>query len=445
MRIIKTIIIGAVAAGMSAAAKLRRLDKDAEITVYEKGMDISYGACGMPYVLGGIINNVEALTIRHKEDFDKMNINVFLHHEVITVIPELKQITIIDHTTNQLIYDNYDYLVIATGASAKRTYVSGSNNPNIHVLKTLSDIRKINDHVKDANSVAIIGAGYIGIEVADNLNRLGIKVHIIQDLDQILNSFDYDVAKKVMDDMERTGIEIHMHEELESYESSDGHIVINTNHNSYQVDLVIETIGIKPNTVFLRETGMDMMDNGAIIVNEKMETSIHYIYAAGDCAAYRNILKEEFDYLPLGTHANKTGRIVAENIAGLDTEFSGIVGTSILKVNELAVAKTGIGYDEARRNNLDYDHVDVVAKNHAEYFPGGEDIFIRVIYERNSGILKGAQIIGKMGVNDRINIMALAITKNMTAKEFSQLDFAYTPPLSPVWDPLQVATNQIKI
>ncbi len=430
---------------MSAASKLRRLDKNAEIHVYEKGNDVSYGACGMPYFLGGVIENADNLVVRTADEFEKSNIHVFLNHEVITVDPDTKTITILNKQSSDILFDNYDKLLIATGASARRTFVTGSNNPNVHVLSNLDDARALGKLVKNAKSIAIIGGGYIGVEVADNLCSLGLKVHIIESRTRLLDFYDYDFAKIAQVELEHMGVEIHLNENLQSYGLLNDKTVVNTDNAEYKVDFVIEAIGVKPNTAFLKETGIEMLDNGAIVVNDCMETSIIDIYAAGDCAAYYHKIKREMAFVPLGTHANKTGRIVAENIAGLESRFDGIVGSSILKVNELALAKTGLGIDEAKRLNLDYDFVEIEAKNHAHYFPEAKNIFIRVIYEKGTGILKGAELVGQDGVSDRINIMALAITKELTASEFSQLDFAYTPPYNSVWDPLQVATNLIRI
>lgn len=441
----KTIIIGAVAAGMSAASKLRRLDQNAIIHVYEKGTDISYGACGMPYYIGGIIENERSLIARTKDEFEKSNIRVFLNHEAITVDPESKTVTLLNSETNEILTDQYDKLLIATGASARKTYVSGRNLPNIHVLSQLTDARKLKELVKNAKTVVMIGGGYIGLEIAENLIHLGLKVHIIEMMNQLLPVYDFDFAKIAQVELEQVGVQVHLNESLQSYEQDNDTIIVNTDKGSYQGDLVIEAIGVVPNTIFLKETGMETLKNGAIVVNERMETSIRDIYAAGDCAAYYHRIKKELAYVPLGTHANKTGRVVAENIAGLDSKFDGIIGSSILKVHDLAVAKTGVGFEEAKRLGLDYDYVDVDTKNHAGYYPGYKNIYIRIIYERGTGILKGAEMVGEAGVSDRINVMAVAVSQGMSAQEFSQLDLAYSPPYNSVWDPLQVATNIIKV
>jgi len=441
----KTIIIGAVAAGMSAAAKLRRLDKDAIIHVYEKGTDISYGGCGMPYFLGSLIEDERLLVARTREDFEKEGIQVFLNHEAITIDPEKKKVSILKLETNEIVADSYDKLLIATGTSANRTYVSGSYTANVHVLNQLSDARELKDIIKNSRSVAIIGGGYIGVEVAENLAHSGLNVTIVEAEGQILNVFDVEVAKLAQSELESMGVKISLREHLVAYETSSDKTIVVTDKDRYEVDLVIEAIGVRPNTVFLKDTGMNMLKNGAIVVNDKMETSIPDIYAAGDCVSYQHLIKGTPAYVPLGTHANKTGRIVAENIAGLDEHFAGIVGSNIIKVNRIGLAKTGLGIDEAKRLNLDYGYVDVSTYNQSHYFPGATKIFIRLVYEQGSGVLKGAQLVGEKGISDRINIMALAITKGVTAKELSQMDFAYSPPFNQVWDPLQVAANQIKL
>jgi len=441
----KTIIIGGVAAGMTAAAKLRRLDKNADITVYEKGTDLSYSGCGMPYYLSDIVTDESSLVARYKEDFEKNNIHVLLNHEVISVNEKDKTIKVVDLINQQELSDHYDKLLIATGTKARRTNVPGSELVNPYVLNQLSDARLIKPLIENAKTVAIIGGGYIGLEVAENFAHKGIKVHVIQLSNQILGVFDKDISSMAQKALENKGVSIHLLEQLSSYEKIENKTIVHTDKSNYEVDFVIEAIGVIPNTAFLKETGIKMLRNGAIAVNGRCETSIDDIYAAGDCASYHHLIKDELVYVPLGTHANKTGRIVAENIAGNKESFNGIVGSSIIKIVDLGLAKTGLGIDEAKRLNLDYDYVDVTAKNQTGYYPGAKDIFMRIVYEKTTGILKGAQLVGEKGISDRINIMALAITKSLTAKELSQLDFAYAPPFSPVWDPLQVATNQIKV
>lgn len=439
----KTIIIGGVAAGMSCASKLRRLDPNHTIHVYEKGQDLSYGGCGMPYYLGNIIPDIRQLIARTKDDFEKQNIQVFLSSEVIEVVPEKKEIIIKDLTTNHTFIDNYDHLVIATGTSANRTQVEGSNQSKIYVLNSLEDARSIKQNINGVKEVAIIGGGYIGLEIAENLNALGIKVHIIERSNQLLIVYDTKIAEEAKKILQKNNISIYLDEQLESYQPHHHQTIITTNKRSLTVDMVIESIGVRPNTSFLKNTGIDMLSNGAIITNEYQESSIKDIYAAGDCAAYYHQILKTPVFVPLGTHANKTGRIVAENIAGLKSEFNGIIGSNVIKIEDYAFAKTGIGFDEAKRYGFNYQFVDVIAKNQSGYYPGAEPIHVRMVYDPKTTIIKGCQIYGKKGVTDRINVMAIAIINQMTAADFAQSDLAYAPPFSPVWDPLLVAANQI--
>ncbi|QLY39878.1 CoA-disulfide reductase [Hujiaoplasma nucleasis] len=440
----KTIIIGGVAAGMSAASKLRRLNPKMTITVYEMGEDLSYGGCGMPYFLGDVIKDENKLLARNKDDFEKQNIQVYLNHEVTHLDYKHQSIEIFDRENKKTIKDKFDYLVIATGTKANRTNIPGSKEVNPYVLNTLEDARKIKANMKDVKEVAIIGGGYIGLEIAENFAHLGIKVHIIERAKQLLIVYDTFVAQKAKEILEKENIQIYLDEALESYEKDHQKTIIKTNNRTLSVDMVIEAIGVRPNTEFLKNSGIQMLKNGAIITNEYQETSLKNVYSAGDCSSYHHLLTKEKVFVPLGTHANKTGKIIAENIEGNQVRFKGIIGSNILKIADYAFAKTGLGFDEAKRLGLNYDFVDITAKNQSGYYPGAEPIFVRMVYDPQTKIIKGCQMVGKKGVSDRINIMALAITKELTADEFSQLDLAYAPPFSPVWDPLLVASNQIK-
>lgn len=440
----KVVIIGGVAAGMSAASKLKRLNKDAVIHVYEKSNDISYGGCGMPYFLSDIIENEDQLVARNKDAFEKKGIQVFLKHEVIDVDVEKQFVKIKNLDTGSLFDEHYDKLVIATGTSANRSNVKGSNDANLFVLNQLEDARLIKNQLDNIKDVAIIGGGYIGLEIAENLKRLNINVIVIELSEQLLITYDRTLADKAKEILENLGIQILLNERLIAYKKDKGKTIIVTNKREIKVDMVIESIGVRPNTTFLKNTGMDMLKNGAIITNNKMETSISNIYAAGDCVAYDHLITQKKAFVPLGTHANKTGRIVGENIAGLNKTFNGIIGSNIIKVHDYAFAKTGLGIQEAQIHGLDFDFVEITAKNQSGYYPGAEKIYVRLIFDPKTSIIKGAEMFGKKGVEGRINTMALAITMGMDAQTFAQSDFAYAPPFSPVWDPLLVAANQIK-
>jgi NADPH-dependent 2,4-dienoyl-CoA reductase/sulfur reductase-like enzyme len=440
----KTIIIGGVAAGMSAASKLNRLDKNREIIVYEKTKDLSYGGCGMPYYLGNVIKDEDKLIARTKEQFEEKGINVFIEHEVIDVLPKEKMIKVKNLKTGEILNDHYDQLVITTGTKPYLTNVPGSDQANLFVLNQLEDARMIKEHMDGVKEIAIIGGGYIGLEIAENFAHLGIKVHIIEMAKQLLTVYDESIAKKAKEILENLGINIYLNEALKSYKKENNKTKVITENREIKVDMVIESIGVKPNTDFLKSTDIKMLKNGAIITDAHMKTNIKDIYAGGDCASYDHLLTNEKAFVPLGTHANKTGRIIAENIAGLNTKFKGIIGSNIIKIDDYAFAKTGLGIDEARKHGFNYDYVDIKAKNQSGYYPGAEPIFIRLVFNPKDKVIKGAQLYGKKGVSDRINIMAIAILNKMTADDFAQSDLAYAPPFSPVWDPLLVAANQIK-
>jgi len=441
---LKVVVIGGVAAGMSAASKLKRLNQAVDIVVFEKGADLSYGACGMPYYLSDMIKDDEALIAKHAKDFQAEGINVFLHHEVTKVNPGKKTVQVYDSKNSETFDEPYDKLIIGTGAHAIQLPIDGRDLKNIHVLNSLADARKLKPKLDDYESIAVIGAGFIGVEVAEQLIEMGKKVIVIERETQVMPQFDEDIAEIALHALEDAGISVALGETVKAYHGTDTVEAVETDHDTYAIDAVIEAIGVKPSTEFIKDTGIEMLKNGAIITNHKMETSIPDIYAAGDCASYYHRLTHKQVYVPLGTHANKAGRVIAEQIAGNHQTFHGVIGSTVIKILDLEMAKTGLTIKEAKREKLDLGYVDVKARNQAGYYPGAETITMRITYDKKTCKLMGAQMIGKKGVSSRINIMATAIMQGLTAEEFSNLDFAYAPPFSPVWDPLQIATNQIK-
>lgn len=439
----KVIVIGGVATGMSAASKLKRLMPTATIHVYEKGPDVSYGACGLPYYLSDIIPKASALIARTVEQFERLGIHVFTFHEVIAVDDASKAVTIKNSQTNTQIKDHYDRLVIATGAHAIRLKVPGHTLKGIHVLNSLQDGITLKKSLKNAQKVTVVGSGFIGLEVVENLLEMRKEVTLIERESQLMPTFDEIMVEPIMQALKKAGVTIVLNETVQAYQGNSAVKTVMTNHKSYDTDLVIEAIGIRPNTEFLNNTGIKMLSNGAIITNEMMQTSLKHVYAGGDCASYHHQIKNEPAYVALGTHANKAGRVIAEHIANQPTGFKGVLGSSVLKVLDYTLAKTGITEKEAQMASIDYDTVDITAKNQAGYYPGAVKLQIRIVYDPTSCRLLGAQMLGKKGVSSRINVIAVAISQGMTASEFSQLDLAYAPPFSPVWDPLQIATNQI--
>jgi len=417
----KTIIIGGVAAGMSAASKLKRLDPKRDIVVYEKGHDLSYGACGMPYFLSNIIEKEASLVARTKDQFEASGITVKTGHEVIGIFPKEKTITFKNETSEGV--DHYDDLIIATGASPVHIPVNNHTLKGIYPLNSLRDAVTLKEVLKDAKNVAIIGAGFIGMEVAENMIHMGKTVHMIELSNQVLAPYDKVYADKAQKILEEAGVLIHLEEGLQGYQG-EGHVTsVVTDKKTYSVDVVIEAVGVKPNTAFLKDSGLSMIPNGA----------------------YPHQLLKDPAFVPLGTHANKLGRVIAERLCGnLELAFQGVIGSNILKVMDYTVAKTGLTMKDNERLSLNLAYVDVTAKDHAGYYPGATPIDIRLVYDKDSKVIKGAQMVGLKGVANRINIMATVISQKMTASDLAGLDLAYSPPFQPVWDPLQVAANQIK-
>ncbi len=441
----RIVIVGGVAAGMSAASKLKRLRPDATIDVYEKGPDVSYGACGMPYYLSDVIKDADALVARSAAEFQKRGINVHTYHEVVGVDTEQKKVQI-RTPDNNLRDETYDALLVASGASAIRLDVPGSESKNIHVLNTLEDAKRLKKalHEESSKKVAVVGAGYIGVEVAEALVEMGKEVFLIEREHRVLPGFDAEIGETVEEALKEAGVKLHLGETLKAYKQSGDTLNVVTDASNIDADVVVEAIGVSPNTSFLDNTGVKRHKNGAIQVNDRMESNVSSIYAAGDCASVPHRLKAENAYIPLGTHANKCGRVVAHQIAGDDKRFNGVVGSTVLKALSLEVAKTGLDETEAKREGIPVQSVTITAPSHAGYYPGMKKIKVKVFFNPENCRLLGAQMVGEKGVAHRINVMAAALHAKMDVTEFSNMDLAYTPPFSPVWDPLQIACNQIK-
>ena len=443
----RLIVIGAVAGGMSAASKLRRLDPSIDITVFEKGKDVSYGACGLPYYLSGEIKSDQTLVARTPEKFREKGIDLRLNHEVTHVDAKAHTVTVFDHETKKGREEPYDKLLIATGASAIRLPVEGRDLENIHTLSSLAEGRALHDALRreDVKHVTLIGAGYIGVEMSEALRKLGLEVTVIEQEDHVLPKFSPMTGKTVGNTMRENGVDLRTGEALKGYAGKETVRKVLTDQGEIETDLVIESIGVGPNTSFLKPTGMKMLKNGAIVVNERMETSLEDIYAAGDCAAMPNRLTGGLSYLPLGTHANKAGRVVAEQIAGNDDTFDGVIGSSVLKGFDLEIARTGLTDEEAAKSEtFDVGTVEIKAPDRSGYYPGATPVEIKLYYDKKTCRIVGTEMIGKSGVAHRINVAATAISAKMTAKQVAALDLAYAPPFSPVWDPLQTACNQVK-
>lgn len=442
----KVIIVGGVAAGMSAAAKAKRLNKDLDITVYEKSDIISFGACGLPYFVGDFFQEQNTMISRTVEDMKKVGVHVITLHEVIALDEKKKEVKVRNLITNEEFIDIYDKLVIATGARAKLPQVA-----NLH-LENIFNLRSMNDGInlkyalnKEENKeVVIIGAGVIGLEVAHAINKKGKNITIIQLGSRVLQeSFDKEITDLLEQELRHHGIKIQTSEVIKEINGDKAVSEVITNKASYKADIVLIAIGVVPNTDFLKDTDIKT-SRGAIEVDRYGMTNIKDIYAAGDCSLIYDLVKGKNAYITLATSANKMGRVIGENLAGNKVEFIGSMASSCIQVMGLEAGRTGITEDDAKSLNIDYKTTFIKDKNQTNYYPGQEDIYVKLIYDSKTKVILGGQILGKKGAVLRVNTIAAAIYKKMTTNELAMLDLCYAPPFARTWDVLNVAGSVSK-
>ncbi len=431
----RILIIGAVAAGTSAAAKARRNDEDADIVLYEKDSDISYSGCGMPYYLSGHMESVDDLTPRDPAFFkSKYNVDVMIRHEVLAIDPTQKQLTVKNLESDAVFTDTYDKLVISTGASAVIPPITGVDQAHVFSLRNVGNTRKLkafmdNNHLQTA---AVVGSGFIGLEMSETLSALGLQVTVVEKLPQVSPALDADMAVHVEEYLKQQNISVITGAEIQAITD---HAVILHDDMQIPADLVLIATGVRPQTTLVKAAGIALGVAGAIRVNSRMQTNLPDIYACGDCIELTDLVSGKPFYRPLGSTANKTGRIAGDSITGGDLTFRGVLGTGIFRVFDLAVAHTGLterdakayGYDTVVCHNTKVDRPD---------YMGGREMIIKAIADRATGRLLGAQIVGYGGVDKRIDVFVLAITAKMKAEDLFHLDLAYSPPFSTTKDPV---------
>lgn len=442
----KVVVIGGVAAGMSAASKIKRIDKDTEVVVYEKGGYLSYGACGLPYYVGGFNDDHTKMIARSKEEFEKSGIKTHLHHEVLKVVPEEKKLLVRNYETGDIFIDTYDKLMVSTGAHAVKPPIEGIEKQGIYQLKTLEDGLKLKNIVQNSQikNVVVVGGGYIGIECVDAFLHMNKNVTCIEFADRILMPFDKEISTLAEDELRNKGAVLKTGEKVVAFKGNESVSAVVTDKGEYQADLVVLSIGVRPSTAFLKDTKIHTAPNGALIVDREMRTSIQDIWAAGDCSLVYHKGLEENSFLALGTVANKCGRIAGENIMGAHTKFVGALGSAAIKVCDIELGRTGLGEAEAQRQALKYKTVVVEAYDHPAYYPNPTPIRIKLIYEEGSKIILGAQTAGKKGAVMRVDVFAVAIHNKMTTDELGMTDLVYAPPFAGVWDAVHIACNAAK-
>lgn len=432
----KVIIIGGDAAGMSAAMEIVRNKKDAKILVLERGDIYSYGQCGLPYIVDGRIRSTDSLIAREISVFqNKYGIDARIFHEV-TSIDTGAQIVRGRHLkTGERFEFQYDKLLIATGASPKIPGWRNYELKGIHTVKSIPQMEYLMKDLERVQYVTVIGGGYIGLEMVEVLKERGLSVRLLHQTESLMNQLHPSLSQKIADEAIKQGIDLCLAEDVVGFNGRERVEEIITKSGHFKTDLVIAATGVAPNTQFA--TGLAKLENGAIIVNEYMAASVENIYAAGDCATHFNRLKRTDDYIPLGTTANKQGRIAGLNMAGLNVIFKGIVGTSILKFFDLQIGMTGLNDREARALQVDFDSFEWEANNVAGYYPTARPIYLRMLVERKNHKLLGLQAVGTAGVDKRIDVFATALYNEMTFEQLMDLDLAYAPPFNGVWDPVQ--------
>ena len=443
----RIIIIGAVAAGTSAAAKARRNNEDAQIVIYEKDTHISYSGCGMPYFLGGLVDSAEQLAPRDPAFFKtKYNVDIFIAHEVLALSPKDKSVEVKSLKTGEVFRDTYDKLVIATGARATMPPIKGIDSPHVFALRTMNDMLRIRQFM-DGNrpqSALIVGAGFIGMELCENLHRVGIKVTLVEMLPQVTPGLDSDMAVRVQRHIEEKGVIVYTGVIADSITE---HRILLSNGQDIRADMVIVATGVRPNTELAGAAGIELGVKSAIRVNSSMQTNDPDIYACGDCAECIQIVTGKPAYLPLGSTANKQGRIAGDSMTGGDLTFRGVLGTGIFRIFDLTVGQTGLSERDAKAQGYDVAIVHNIKPDKPEYM-GGKEMVIKGIADKKSGRMLGVQIVGYEGVDKRRDVFVTAITYKAKAEDLFHLDLAYAPPFSTTKDPVMytgmILSNAIK-
>ena len=425
----KVVIVGGVAGGATAAARIRRLNEQAEIVVFERSGYISYANCGLPYYIGGVIEDPEALTLQTpKSFFIRFRIHMKVHHEVTALHPDRKTVCVQNLETGEVFEESYDKLLLSPGAKPTLPRLSGVDLEHVFTLRTVEDTFRIKEYItrNHPRSAILAGGGFISLELAENLRRLGMEVTIVQRPRQLMNPFDADMAALIHNEARRHGIRLALGHTVEGLERTEAGIrVLLKEEAPLYADIVVLAIGVTPDTHLAKDAGLELGIKGSIAVNERMETSVPDIYAVGDAVQVRHIVTGQDAVISLAGPANKQGRIAADNICGRDSRYPGSQGSSVIRVFNLTAAATGINEAAAARAGIHADSVILSPMSHAGYYPGGKMMTMKVVFEKETFRLLGAQIIGYEGVDKRIDVLAAAIHCGISAVELKELDLAY--------------------
>lgn len=433
----KTIIIGGVAGGASAAARLRRLDEKAEIIILEKGEFVSFANCGLPYYIGGEITDREELTLQTPESFKaRFNIDVRIFNEAVKINPEENTITIKNLQNEESYTEKYDNLILSPGAEPIIPNIKGMESANVFTLRNIPDTLKIKNHIdtEKPESAVVIGGGYIGVEMAENLAKAGLDVSIVELADHLIAPLDFDMAADVHRYIKEKGIKLFLNNGVTAIE----HNRIILQKREINADMVIMSVGVRPETAIAKVCGIETNSRGSIIVDSKMHTNIPNIYAVGDAVEIKNFITNAPSFIPLAGPANKQGRIAADNIAGYESEYTGTQGSAVLKLFDMTVATTGLNEKSAQENKIDYDKAYIYSSSHASYYPNGNMMSIKALWDKKSLKIIGTQITGFDGVDKRMDVIASAIRFGGKITDLTQLELCYAPPFSSAKDPVNM-------
>ncbi|CAN5520318.1 FAD-dependent oxidoreductase [soil metagenome] len=447
----RLVVIGGDAGGMTAATQARRLRPDLDIVALERGDWTSYSACGIPYLVAGSIPTLEDLVVRTPQEFrDRHRIDVRLRNEAMSIDLDRRSVEVRDADHGRTVRVPFDQLMIATGARPRRPEVPGIDGAGVHGIQTLGDAADLLAHVDkgECQKVVVVGGGYIGLEVAEAFVVRGASVVVVEREDEIMRTLDADMGALVREAMVRHGVDVRTGVTVTGFEPgppSGGErrgSLVHTDAGDLEADLVVLGLGVQPNSELAEEAGLALGAAGAVAVNRRQATSVEGVWAAGDCCESYMLVTTRKVYVALGTVANKQARVAGTNIAGGYATFPGVVGTAVTRICDTEVGRTGLNEREAERDGFGYHAVTIERTTKAGYLDDAGPLTVKMLAERNSGRLLGAQIVGKEGSGKRIDVVATALHNHMTVEEMTHLDLSYAPPLSPLWDPVLVAARK---
>ena len=439
----KILIVGGVAGGATAAARLRRLDETSQIIMFERGEYISFANCGLPYYIGGVIENREALLVQTVEGMSKrFNLDIRNFSEVVSIDPENKTISVKNLRTNEEYKESYDELILSPGASPTKPPIPGLDKAdNVFTLRNIPDTDRIKAYVDDnrPKEAVVIGGGFIGVEMAENLVERGVKVHLIEMLEQVMAPFDYEMAQILHGHMEDNGVDLILGDGVDSFKN-DGNTIVLKSGKQISTDMTILSIGVRPENKLAKDAGLELGPRGHILVDENMMTSKDHIYAVGDAIQTKDLIFQEGASIALASPANRQARIVADRINGIDSKYKGVLGTSVAKVFDMTASSTGNNEKKIKQMGIEnYETVHLHPLSNTGYYPTANPMDLKLIFEVPSGKVLGAQAIGYTGVEKRIDVIATAIAAGMTVRELQDIELAYAPPFSSAKDPVNMA------